>query len=78
VPDPPAPDFDALLDQTYTLDVASRQELFCQMAKIMEEELPIALLFTTINADAHSVRLQGIQSSTNDLVTWNAADWTLK
>ena len=36
------------------------------------------MLFTATNADAHSIRLQGIQSSTNDLVTWNAADWTLK
>jgi hypothetical protein len=36
------------------------------------------LLFTAINADAHSARLIGVQSSTNDLVTWNIADWTLK
>lgn len=70
-------DFDALLDSAYTLDEASRQETFCQMAEIMEEELPELLLFTTINADAHSARLIGVQSSTNDLVTWNAADWTL-
>jgi peptide/nickel transport system substrate-binding protein len=72
------PDFDALLDQSYTLDIGARKELFCQMAEITEEELPIALLFTAINADAHTVRLQGIQSSTNDLVTWNVADWVIK
>jgi Tfp pilus assembly protein PilN len=47
------------------------------MAEILEDELPEALLFTAINADAHSVRLQGVQSTTNDIVTWNAADWTL-
>ena len=70
-------DFDALLAGAYTLDETSRQDIFCQMANIMEEELPQFLLFTTINADAHSTRLLGIQSSTNDLVTWNAADWTL-
>jgi ABC-type transport system substrate-binding protein len=69
--------FDALLDSAYTLDEAARQEAFCQMAEILEEELPEVLLFTAINADAHSARLIGIQSSTNDLVTWNAADWTL-
>jgi len=71
------PDFDALLDEAYTLDEGYRKELFCQMADILEQELPEALLFTAINADAHSVRLQGVQSTTNDIVTWNAADWTL-
>jgi len=70
-------DFDALLDEAYTLDEDYRKELFCQMAEILEEELPEALLFTAINADAHSARLQGVQSTTNDIVTWNAADWTL-
>ena len=70
-------EFDALLDSAYTLDEAARQDAFCQMAGILEEELPELLLFTAINADAHSVRLLGVQSSTNDLVTWNAADWTL-
>jgi len=71
------PDFDALLDEAYTLDEGYRKELFCQMGDILEAELPEALLFTTINADAHTVRLQGIQSTTNDVVSWNAADWTI-
>jgi len=71
-------DFDALLDESYTLDTAYRQELFCQMAEILEAELPEAMLFTAINADAHSVNLVGVQSSTNDIVTWNVADWVLK
>jgi hypothetical protein len=48
------------------------------MAKLLDEEVPVALLFTIINADAHSSRLQGIQSNGNDVVTWNAADWTVK
>lgn len=71
------PDFDALLDESYTLDMTTRQDLFCQMATLLEDQLPEALLFTTINADAHSAHLLGVQSSTNDLVTWNVADWTL-
>ncbi|MBI5935014.1 MAG: peptide ABC transporter substrate-binding protein [Chloroflexi bacterium] len=70
-------DFDSLLGQSYTLNKRDRQDTFCQMAELLEEELPEALLFTAINADAHSARLLGVQSSTNDLVTWNAADWTL-
>jgi peptide/nickel transport system substrate-binding protein len=70
-------DFDSLLDQAYTLDEESRKEVFCQMAGVLEDQLPEALLFTGVDADAHSTRLQGVQSTTNDLVTWNAADWTL-
>lgn len=70
-------EFDALMDEAYTLDEERRKEVFCEMAQLLEEELPEALLFTAVNADAHSARLQGVQSSTNDLVTWNAADWTL-
>jgi len=68
---------DALIDEAYTLDETRRKELFCQMADILADELPIIPLFTILNADAHTSRLQGIQSSVNDLVTWNAADWTL-
>ena len=70
-------EFDALLDESYTLDLSARQQSFCRMAEILEDELPQALLFTAVNADAHSSRLQNVQSSTNDLVTWNAKEWTL-
>lgn len=71
-------DFDALLDEAYTLDEEYRHDLYCQMAEILEAELPQALLFTAVNADAHSARLQGVRSTTNDIVTWNVANWTLK
>jgi ABC-type transport system substrate-binding protein len=59
------------------LDEAYRQEVFCQMAEILDEELPQILLFTAISAEAHTTRLQGVQSSANDMATWNVADWTL-
>jgi peptide/nickel transport system substrate-binding protein len=71
------PDFDALLDVAYTLDEDTRQELFCQMAEILDAELPQILLFSAVNAEVHADRLQGIQSTANDMVTWNVADWTL-
>ena len=71
-------DFDALLGNVYTLDEAARKQTFCEMGKILEAELPEVMLFTAINADAHSSRLENVQSTTNDLVTWNAADWVLK
>jgi peptide/nickel transport system substrate-binding protein len=71
-------DFETLLGGVFTLDEAQRKKDFCEMASILEAELPELLLFTATNGDAHSTRLQNVQSTTNDLVTWNAADWTLK
>lgn len=72
------PDFDALIEESFTLDETARKDLFCQMATILDEQVPDILLFSAVNAEAHSARLQGVQSTINDLVTWNAADWTLK
>jgi peptide/nickel transport system substrate-binding protein len=71
-------DFETLLSNVYTLDEEQRKKNFCEMGTILEAELPELMLFTAINADAHSTRLQNVQSTTNDLVTWNSADWTLK
>jgi peptide/nickel transport system substrate-binding protein len=70
-------DFDALLDEAYTLDEEYRQEVFCQIADLLEEELPVILLFSGISAEAHSMRLSGVEASVNDLVTWNVAEWTV-
>ncbi len=67
--------FDALLEQTNTLDEPRRKELFCQMAKILDTELPELPLFTTVNADAYASRLSGVRANINDVVSWNAADW---
>ena len=47
------------------------------MAQILEDELPQILLFSAVNAEVHASRLQGIQSTANDMVTWNVADWSL-
>jgi ABC-type transport system substrate-binding protein len=71
-------DFETLLSGVYTLDEQQRKDDFCKMASILDKDLPELLLFTAITADAHSSRLQNVQSTTNDIVTWNSADWTLK
>jgi len=68
-------EFDALLDEAYTLDEEYRTELFCQMAEILDEEVPQIILWTAFDATAHSNRLQGVQATVNDMVTWNVADW---
>jgi peptide/nickel transport system substrate-binding protein len=69
--------FDALLAQANTLDERQRKEAFCQMAEILDAELPEIPLFATINADVYSTRLDGIQMNINDVVSWNVADWTI-
>jgi len=68
-------DFDALLDGVYTLDEEHRQELFCQMAEILDEELPQILLWSAVDAAAYSTRVEGVQATANDILTWNVADW---
>jgi peptide/nickel transport system substrate-binding protein len=70
-------DFDALLDEAYTLDEEYRQELFCQMAEILDQELPQIILWTEIDADGYNTRVEGVQATVNDIMTWNVADWKI-
>ena len=69
---------DALIDETYTLDEQTRMETFCAIGDFIYEEVPIIYLFTVPNADAYSARIDGVQSSVNDLVTWNIAEWKIR
>jgi peptide/nickel transport system substrate-binding protein len=71
-------DFDLLYDELFYLDEEYRQEVFCDMAELLEEEVPQILLFTTLEYSGVSARLKGVQSNTNDPVTWNIADWTVE
>ncbi len=71
------PEIDTLIGDLYTLDEDQRKTTFCEIAKILDNDLPQILLFTTLNADAYSTRLSGVQSNINVVVTWNVADWTL-
>jgi peptide/nickel transport system substrate-binding protein len=70
-------DFDAWLDEAYTLDEEYRKEVFCELAQILEDELPEILLFSAFDASAHSSRLQGVEATVNDTHTWNVDDWTI-
>ena len=71
-------DMDALIDEFYSLDEEYRLEVACEMAAILEEELPQLMFFSLLESHGISERLQGVQPSANDQVTWNIADWTLK
>jgi peptide/nickel transport system substrate-binding protein len=72
------PEFNALLDESYTLDAAKQKEVFCEMARILDEEVPSIPLFTIVNSDAYSARMLNVQSNVNDIITWNVADWDIK
>jgi peptide/nickel transport system substrate-binding protein len=68
-------DADYMIDMTYVLDEDYRQEMFCELAMLLDEEVPEILLFTAFDAGAYSTRLQGVQATVNDSHTWNVADW---
>lgn len=70
-------EFDTLLDETYTVDEEYRQELFCDIAEILDEELPHIPILTAIDATAYSKQLEGVSGTINDMITWNAADWQI-
>ena len=67
----------ALIDELYTVDEDYRMEVFCDMALILEEELPYVELFSTLEQFGLSDRLQGVKPTTFDILTWNVADWTV-
>jgi peptide/nickel transport system substrate-binding protein len=71
-------DMDVWIDEFYSLDDEYRLEVACEMAAILEDELPQILLFSTLEQHGISDRLQGVLPSANDPVTWNIADWTLE
>lgn len=70
-------DLDLWYDELFYMDEEYRHEVFCEMALILEDELPQILLWSSVEATGFSSRIVGGQSSTNDLFTWNIADWTL-
>lgn len=71
--------FDGLLGALEeTLDMEERREIFCRMAQIMEEELPMIYLFTVTDAHAVSTRVKNVRGHINDIITWNAAEWYIE
>jgi ABC-type transport system substrate-binding protein len=67
----------ALVDELYTVDEEYRLEVFCDIAWILEEELPAIELFSTLEMFGLSDRMQGVRPTAFDILTWNVADWTV-
>ena len=70
-------EFDALLDEAYTLDEEYNHEMLCLAAEILDAELPQIVLWSGIDAAGYSTRVAGVQATINDIITWNAADWEI-
>ena len=56
-------------------DEEYRKELFCQIAVILDEELPCIPLFVAEEAVGYNLRVKGVKNNGNDMITWNIADW---
>ncbi|MCD6424943.1 MAG: peptide ABC transporter substrate-binding protein [Anaerolineales bacterium] len=67
----------ALVDELYSTDEEYRMEVFCDIAWILEEELPAIELFSTLEMFGLSDRMQGVKPTAFDILTWNVADWTV-
>ncbi|MGD9145164.1 MAG: peptide ABC transporter substrate-binding protein [Anaerolineae bacterium] len=70
-------EFDALLDETYTVDEEYRKEIFCQLAEILDAEVPNIPLFVSIESAGYNPRIKGVVDNANDMITWNIADWEI-
>jgi peptide/nickel transport system substrate-binding protein len=70
-------DADVWIDELFTLYEEDQIAAACELAAILEDELPVILLFSTLEMHGLSDRLQGVLPSANDPVTWNIADWTV-
>jgi peptide/nickel transport system substrate-binding protein len=70
-------DFDALSNETWTIDEEYRKELFCDMAELLDEDLPVIPLFDAADITIYNNRIVGIESTVNAMVTWNVADWKI-
>jgi len=66
-----------MIDYLYDMDEEYRQELLCQIAEVLDQDVPQLMLFSVTDATIYSLRLTGPQATVNDIVTWNIADWTV-
>ncbi len=68
-----------LFDVLYTpLPDAQRTTVLCQIATILNDDLPTIPLLALPDYYAISPRLQGVSPHIFDTITWNAGDWFLQ
>jgi peptide/nickel transport system substrate-binding protein len=71
--------FDELLGEvSESVEQEQRLAAFCEMDRILSEELPMAYLFVLPYPNAFSTRIQGWEANTNDYVTWDSENWWIR
>ncbi len=72
------PDLIGLFDALYTpLPNNRRRVLLCELAIILDQDLPQIPLLALPDVYGYNLDLQGLIPHIYDTVTWNAADWSL-
>jgi ABC-type transport system substrate-binding protein len=67
-----------LFDALYTpIPPNRRRALLCELAILLDQDLPHVPLLALPDAYGLSIDLQGVSPHIYDTVTWNAADWRL-
>lgn len=70
---------DALLEAAGTSpDLGERRAAYCEVAELVNEELPQIFLYQFAGGNAYATRLKGFRTSTWAGLVWNAAEWHLE
>jgi len=70
-------ELDALVDESFTIDEEYRKELFCEIAQILDDEVPSIPLMDAADITVFNSQISGVESTVNALINWNIADWTI-
>jgi peptide/nickel transport system substrate-binding protein len=73
------PRADALLETAGTSpDLDERRAAYCEVAELVNEEVPQIFLYQFAGGNAYATRLKGFRTSTWAGLVWNAAEWYLE
>ena len=73
------PRADALLETAGTSpDLDERHAAYCEVAELVNEEVPQLFLYQFAGGNAYATRLKGFRTSTWAGLVWNVAEWNLE
>jgi len=73
------PTADALLETAGTSpDLDERHAAYCEVAELVNEEVPQLFLYQFAGGNAYATRLKGFRTSTWAGLVWNVAEWNLE
>jgi peptide/nickel transport system substrate-binding protein len=59
-------------------DLDERREAYCEVAELVNEEVPQIFLYQFAGGNAYATRLQGFETSTWGGLVWNVSDWHIE